>query len=78
MLGGENITKVIRVDNLTQTSINLKESTLSDLETICKAAGTTKTKLINSILEYYLYLDQDVIIQNGKNQIKVQEILKKE
>jgi len=57
--------------------MNFKESVLDDLETICKASGTKKAKLVNAIVEHYLYND-DVIIQNGKTQINVQEILKKD
>jgi len=72
----KTITKVIKVDNLVQTSINFKKGVLDDLDIVAEAVGTKKTRLVNEIVEYYLYSDQDVIIQNGNLKFKVSDILK--
>jgi len=72
----ENIAKIIRVDSLVQISVNFKKGVLDDLDTIAETVGTKKAKLVNEIVEYYLYSDPDVIIQNGKEKFRIKDILK--
>jgi len=56
--------------------MNFKKGVLDDLETIAEAVGVKKARLVNEIVEYYLYSDEDVIIQNGKEKFRIKDILK--
>lgn len=57
--------------------MNFKKGVLDDLEVVAEAVGVKKARLVNEIVEYYLYSDEDVIIQNGKEQFRIKDILNK-
>lgn len=57
--------------------MNFKKGVLDDLEKVAEAVGVKKARLVNELVEFYLYEDPDVIIQNGKEQFRISDILKK-
>ena len=72
-----DIKKVIDVsDNIIPITVRMKEKIINDLDLVINKIGGTRSKLIDAILEFYLYHD-DVVIKNGDKQVELKIILKR-
>lgn len=72
---GNKITE-IKLPQLKPISLNIDSEMLSDLDILSEETGVPRAKIINSVLEFYLY-ESDLILIFGNKKIKVNEILSK-
>jgi hypothetical protein len=69
------IKKTIEIEESVQTTVNFKRNVLTDLNRVAEAANVTRAKLVNALVENYLYSD-NIIIRVGTKEVDVQKILK--
>lgn len=67
----------ITVSQSTQISLSIDTKILKDLDVLSKETDIARVKIINAVLDHYLYYD-DLVIVYGHKEINVKEILKKE